>query len=395
MVTEVDAGEDARLATVRRYDILDTPPDGAFDRVTRLAARICAVPISTISIVDTDRIWFKSAHGIEIDQIGRDPGLCASAVIQDSTWVVNDAAVDPRTLDNPLVRGELGLRFYVGVPLKVGSGHNLGVLNVIDVEPRQLTEEQLDDLRDLAAIVVDELELRLNARTSVTEEAVREAARFRDAIVAGVSHEMRTPLAVLRSCSLLLGEQDDPSDPEVGELRALERRQIEHLDWLVRQFLDYTSLEDEQPPTLDIGRVDLEPVVRSASEVFVGRETPIEIEVGDGPLHAEVDTDRTRQIVIELLNNAIRFGGTRPIQVRIDGAGDEVRVAVEDHGGGIAPEFLDRVFDKAYRGASSTGTGLGLYLARTFAEAQGGRLDVTSEPGAGSTFTLALPRSTS
>lgn len=154
------------MAAVHRYDVLDTPPDGAFDRVTALAARIFEVPISTVSIVDHDRIWFKARHGLDATEIGRDPGLCASAICQYEPWVVTDAEVDPRTLDNPLVVGELGLRFYLGVPLTTADGHNLGVLNVIDVEPREVTEDEVEMLESLAAIVVDELELRLATRNT-------------------------------------------------------------------------------------------------------------------------------------------------------------------------------------------------------------------------------------
>jgi GAF domain-containing protein len=132
--------EDARLAAVRRYAVLDTPPDGAFDRITALAARHFSVPISIVSIVDRDRIWFKSHHGVDAQEIGRDPGLCASAILQDGPWVVENAAVDPRTLANPLVAGELGLRFYAGAPLTTHDGFNLGTLCVIDQEPRRLSD---------------------------------------------------------------------------------------------------------------------------------------------------------------------------------------------------------------------------------------------------------------
>jgi sigma-B regulation protein RsbU (phosphoserine phosphatase) len=151
------------MAAVGRYEILDTPPDGAFDRITNLAARIFEVPIATITVVDEDRIWFKSKHGIDAEQIGRDPGLCASAIIEYEPWVVNDALSDPRTLENPLVRGDLGLRFYAGAPLTTADGYNLGTLNIIDKEPRELTDDQLMTLKQLADIVVDELELRLAA----------------------------------------------------------------------------------------------------------------------------------------------------------------------------------------------------------------------------------------
>ena len=80
--------ESQRLAAVRRYQVLDTPPDGAFERITSLAARLFDVPISIVSIVDEDRIWFKSHHGVDVEEIGRDPGRCASAILQDEPWVV-------------------------------------------------------------------------------------------------------------------------------------------------------------------------------------------------------------------------------------------------------------------------------------------------------------------
>ena len=162
--------EEARLGAIRRYDVLDTPPDGAFDRLTALAARHFDVPISIVSIVDSDRIWFKSRYGLEVEEIDRDPGLCASAILQDKPWIVEDATTDPRTLANPLVAGDFGLKFYAGVPLTTRDGHNLGTLCLIDQAPRRLTEEQTATLQDMAAIVMDQLELRLSARRVVDQE---------------------------------------------------------------------------------------------------------------------------------------------------------------------------------------------------------------------------------
>lgn len=168
----IPANEEQRMAAVRRYDVLDTPPDGAFDRVTKLAARHFNVPVSIVSIVDTDRIWFKSHHGMDVDEIGRDPGLCASAILGDEPWVVENAAVDPRTMANPLVAGEMGLRFYAGAPLTTRDGFRLGTLCVIDQQPRQFSEDDVDILADLADVVMDELELRLAARATVDQELV-------------------------------------------------------------------------------------------------------------------------------------------------------------------------------------------------------------------------------
>jgi GAF domain-containing protein len=120
---DVEAG---RLAALRRYDILDTPPDGSFDRITALAADLFSVPIAIISLVDHDRIWFKSHHGLDVAQIDRAPGLCASAILQDRPWILTDARADIRSLTNPLVAGEFGLRFYTGIPLQTQDGFNLG-----------------------------------------------------------------------------------------------------------------------------------------------------------------------------------------------------------------------------------------------------------------------------
>jgi phosphoserine phosphatase RsbU/P len=166
------ADEAERIAAVRRYDVLDTPPDGAFERLTALAAKHFAVPIAIVSIVDSDRIWFASHHGIDAEQIGRDPGLCASAILHDAPWIVENAATDPRTIANPLVAGELGLRFYAGAPLTTHDGYNLGTLCVIDDEPREFPDEQAATLADMAAIVMDELELRLAARRTIDHESL-------------------------------------------------------------------------------------------------------------------------------------------------------------------------------------------------------------------------------
>jgi len=175
----IPPNEQARLAAVRRYGVLDTPPDGSFDRITRLASLMLEMPIAIVSLVDHDRIWFKSVQGFEgVEQIDRDPGLCASAILADEAWIIRDAKIDPRALANPLVAGEFGLRFYAGSALRTQDGYNLGTLCVIDKRPRELTAQQIQVLDDLAALVVDELELRLAAR-----EQARRATELNDDVV--------------------------------------------------------------------------------------------------------------------------------------------------------------------------------------------------------------------
>ncbi|MFI5688014.1 PP2C family protein-serine/threonine phosphatase [Streptomyces sp. NPDC051636] len=171
-----------RISAVRRYDILDTPPDGAFDRVAAMAARLFDVPVATVTIVDTDRIWFKAAHGLEgVKEIGRDPGLCGSAVLRDDALVIPDTLLDPVAMDNPLVAGEMGVRFYAAAPIVTGDGHRLGTVNVLDTKPRAITAEDTATLTDLAAIVMDELELRLSALRALRHEQEKREAESRHA----------------------------------------------------------------------------------------------------------------------------------------------------------------------------------------------------------------------
>ena len=165
--------EAERLAAVRRYAILDTPPDGAFDRICALAARFFDVPFASVTIVDEERIWFKACQGLDAVEIPRLPGLCASAVMHDEPYVVTSAQDDPRTAGNPLVHGELGVRFYAAAPIITREGHKLGTVNVIGTKPRAITEQETQTLRDLAAIVMDELELRLAAIREVQREQER------------------------------------------------------------------------------------------------------------------------------------------------------------------------------------------------------------------------------
>lgn len=159
--------ESKRIEVLKKYAILDTPPDGAFDRITQLASTIFKVPIAIISLVDRDRIWFKSHYGLPINQIDREPGLCASAIMSKDAYTVENAIDDPRTLANPLVAGEFGLRFYAAAPLKTEEGYNLGNLCIIDKAPRQFSEEEKEILMQLADIVMDEMEKRLVLRNSV------------------------------------------------------------------------------------------------------------------------------------------------------------------------------------------------------------------------------------
>lgn len=156
--------EQERLAVLGRCLILDTPPEAAFDRITALAARLFEVPAAVISFVDDRRLWFKSCGGPACvrlpPEISREGTPCLCTLLSPDVLVVEDAQLDPRFSRTPLVTGPLGLRFYAGAPLTLPGGTTLGTLCLLDSSPRTFSQSQRDALRDLAASVVSEIELR-------------------------------------------------------------------------------------------------------------------------------------------------------------------------------------------------------------------------------------------
>lgn len=200
-----------RLAAVVRYEILDAPRDGSFDDIAAVAAAAYGVPIATVSIVDSDRVWFAATHGLDgVAQISAEPGLCASAVLADELYLVTDAALDPRTLDHPLVRGEFGLGFYAAAPIRTSDGHALGTVNIIDRAARDMPAESLVLLTHLAAIAARQLDLRLAAI-----RAVREERRLRDAAVHRAT-EAATVIEQMRAAAPVHGAAAHPDRCQLG-----------------------------------------------------------------------------------------------------------------------------------------------------------------------------------
>jgi len=153
----IPSDEPVRLATLRSLNILDTPPEERFDRLTRLAKRLFGVPIAVVSLIDANRQWFKSCQGLDVAETPRGTSFCGHAICGDDILLIPDATQDPRFHDNPLVTGEPYIRFYAGRPLAAANGAKLGTLCLIDSKPRVFDAEDRALLHDLANMAEQEL----------------------------------------------------------------------------------------------------------------------------------------------------------------------------------------------------------------------------------------------
>ena len=280
-------------------------------------------------------------------------------------------------------------------PLATADGFNLGTLCVIDRQPRQVSEDQLATLRDLAAIVVDELELRYAARS---EEQRLEQVRAD--FTATVSHELKTPLAAVYGAAITLARTDGAVDEETRQrLLAVITEQGERLRDMFEDVLATSQLESGSFRIVN-GELLPAELARSAAEAArVRLPTSLTIDVRvDGPLPtAHGDPTRIRQVLENLLDNAIKYspaGGQ--IEVRVEADGDTIRFHVRDHGPGIPESEHETIFTRYYRldpGLHNgvAGTGLGLYVCQQLAIRMGGQIELSSREGHGSTFTLTLP----
>ena len=412
MKAPLPSDEEQRLAALHDYEILDTLPEQVFDDLTQLAAQICDVPISVVSLVDADRQWFKSKVGLDVDETPRDLAFCAHAIHSPELLVVKDAREDERFADNPLVTGAPDIRFYAGAPLVEPGGHELGTICVIDRVPRELTPEQLESLSALSRQTVSQLELRkklseqreLSQRLRVaSREAVR-ANRTKSRFLAHMSHELRTPLNAIIGFSKILRKTLPES---FGSKQPLYCDRITdnglHLLALINNVLDLSRIEANQVnvthEAFDLPELLYD--VTAQVESLVGQHGNTLMLSCDESLESMTsDPMRVRQCLINLLSNACKFTTDGRITITaVKEARDGVpwvKFEVADTGQGMTSEETSRVFDEFYRSQQPSaehreGTGLGLAITQQFCRLLGGEITVRSRPEVGTTFVIRLP----
>ncbi len=195
--------EAGRLAALHRYNVLDTAPEESFDRITRVAKSALQMPIVLVSLVDADRQWFKSRQGLDTIETPRDVSFCTHTIKRNEPMMIKDALKDERFRHSPLVTDEPNIRFYLGIPLTSPDGYNIGALCAIDRKPRDLLSVEIELLRDLARLVVDELELR---QIAITDSLT--GAQTRRSFELDVEKEMDRSRRYNRPASLIVLDLD-------------------------------------------------------------------------------------------------------------------------------------------------------------------------------------------
>lgn len=385
--------ENERLVTLHSYQVLDTEPENNFDHIVQLATQIFNVPIAFISFIDEERIWFKSSKGISAYEMPKAAGLCSITISSDEPFVVTNALEDVIAKNNPLVTGPMALRFYAAVPLIVKNGHRIGTLCIADTKPREMSSSSINDLKLLAVMTADQLELRKQSR--------QQLFRQQD-ILAHLSHELKNSISLVIGYAALM-KDIEPGDESFSQycdviLKAGNRMGVLAEEALVMA-ANRSSLFE-----LKKSNFELTPVVRETASRFLlrAKEKGQKLSVDIG-VDATIDGDAQKivEILENLLSNAIKYTAYQKniyLSVQLSEPGI-VRLIVEDEGPGLTSFDQLKLFQPFTRlSAKPTGnessTGMGLYIAHKLVELHEGKIWAENSEKGGAIFYVELPCST-
>ena len=387
--------DEARLGALADYHVLDTPEEESLDDLTRLTAELLEVPICLVSLVDRDRQWFKSHHGIEVRETPRAVAFCDHAIRGRAPMVVNDALLDPRFRDNPLVVDDPNIRFYAGVPLLSPDGHALGTLCAIDRVPREIEPTKIDLLVRLAKQA--EIQIELRRRLWLLDQSLdelRSRQHSREVLAGMVVHDLRSPLttvilAVSSARELTEGLAKEVLDEAFTAAETIQRQLMDVLDICLAGSGSLTF----RPAVTSLGslvKCSLASLRRVAAKSDVSLEWIGELSDDE----VELDPALTRRLLDNLLQNALKHSpaGSRITVRAVDLGDDRVRISVLDEGEGIPHVDHERVFDLFARGDRSLkGRGIGLTFCAEVVRLHGGTIRVVPSER-GTNIAVELPR---
>lgn len=391
--------EDKRLDELHSYDILDSSPENDFDNITELAASICHTKMAVISLVDKNRVWFKSRVNIELEEVERQYAFCSENIIdKGQPLVIGNAQCLAKYDNNPLVQEEPHLTFYAGVPLVTKNNIALGALCVFDDEPMQLTELQLTNLQKLASQVVRLLELRKSKRklqAALCRE--KEVNHDLENFASVAAHDLKAPLANIHALAELLEleAKDRLSEDEIGYIGLIEKSS-DQLRSMIDAMLSFTkSINIEESDQNDVSAQDifksLDNIVNTEPNFSLKWECEVD--------QFHVNKSALDQILLNLVTNSIKYNDKQNplVVVRASENRKEYIFEVEDNGMGISQEDQAKIFRVFETGnkldkSGKKGTGMGLANVLKIVRKMGGDISVQSTLGKGATFRFTLKK---
>lgn len=396
---EIPLNEILRLKALKEYSILDTLPEKEYDDITQLASQICGTSISTISLIDEKRQWFKSKVGLEVDETSKEVSFCGHAIMEpDKIFTVKDSRLDARFQDNPLVIGEPHVIFYTGVPLVSQDGFALGTLCVIDDQPKELNQDQLLALKALSNQVVSLFELRkskmqLERLTNDLEIRNKELEKF--ARVA--AHDIKSPLNNISGLTeILLHQYSGILDDEGKMMMQMLDTSSQTLRDLVDGILEHSKSDFILTENRSV--FNLNKLVNQCIDLLDNRKEYRFIKIFEECLIA-VNKVALQQILLNLMSNAIKYNDKAKIEITIEFSEGLhfYNFKVIDNGVGIDKKYQDKIFDifeivTNEDRFGKKGTGIGLSTVKKLVEGLGGKIHVSSVLGENTTFEFTIAK---
>ena len=396
---EIPSNEILRLKALKEYSIFDTLPEKEYDDITQLASQICGTSISTISLIDEKRQWFKSKVGLGIDETSKEISFCGHAIMEpDKIFTVKDSRLDARFQDNPLVIGEPHVIFYTGVPLVSQDGFALGTLCVIDDQPKELNQDQLLALKALSNQVVSLFELRkskmqLERLTNDLEIRNKELEKF--ARVA--AHDIKSPLNNISGLTeILLHQYSAILDDEGKMMMQMLDTSSQTLRDLVDGILEHSKSDFILTENRSV--FNLNKLVNQCIDLLDNRKEYRFIKIFEECLIA-VNKVALQQILLNLMSNAIKYNDKAKIKITIEFSEGLhfYNFKVIDNGVGIDEKYQDKIFDifeivTNEDRFGKKGTGIGLSTVKKLVEGLGGKIHVSSVLGENTTFEFTIAK---
>ncbi|RMA64508.1 sensor histidine kinase [Ulvibacter antarcticus] len=388
--------EDERLEALQEYGLLDTLPDRDFDTITALASSICDVPISLISLLDSDRNFLKSHHGIPFNESPRDISFCGHAILDENPiFIVPDARKDLRFINNPLVKTQDAI-FYAGVRLLSPTGYPLGTLCIFDKKPRSLTETQQESLKMLGHQVMNLLEARKKNKELIILRDIMKAKNKELKNFAGIiSHDMKMPLAnMIVTADLLKAKYGTQLDEQALKyLSYLKQSSFTLSDYISGLLAHY---ESDKIRKNDVEVFNLQHLLEEIFDLL-NINMACEINFPEEDIEVRCNRAALEQILLNLIGNSLKYNDKEKIIIDIEcnRVKNKYLFKITDNGIGIPLEKQHEIF-KLFSIVGNLdrngnkGHGIGLSTVKKLILNLGGNISVTSELGKGTTFSFFI-----